>query len=443
MSTPAIRKVVFNCLFLISLLSGVPYLWAQGTGRVAVYGPNPRYLQDAEGRPFVIIGFGREERPERSVLDQLKGKINYQRVYAAWWHRNDHPDQYCCGRPWVMVRGNADMNVWNETYWSNLHDYLRNARERDIVVGLTIWDGHSWLPGGKFGDEAVWNSQYNVQGVQWAYDYAALVNFPNPQPTGGYSERLVYHQRRWVDRLIGEIKAYPNILIELDNETDHASESWFLWWADYFIQKGDFVIATTWNSKYTISDETFSRDPRLNMKSYHSRTDEAITTARLSWNKVIVADADNKCSNLNATIARKIAWRSFIKGGHWNDFVCGATAFPDSTKIRYYGHLLNFIKTRSVPFAEMSPNNSLVSNGNLLSKLGRYYLAYIEGKVNLDLRAVPGILHFEWYNPRTGNDAGSGRIQGGTVRTFSPPSSGDFVLWVRDTSMAPPNSLAR
>jgi len=408
-----------------------------------VYGPNPRYLQNAEGKPFVIIGFGREERPAESVLDQLQGKISYQRVYVAWWHRKDDPDQYCCGRPWIMVRGKADMNVWNENYWSNLHDYLRNARDRGIVVGLTIWDGHSWLPGGKFGDEAVWNAQYNAQGVQWAYDHAALVNFPNPQPTGSSRERLVYHQRRWVDRLIQEIKSYPHVLIELDNETDQASESWFLWWADYFIQKGNFVIATTWNSKYTISDLTFSKDPRLHMKSYHSRSDEPITPARLSWNKVIVADADNKCSNLDGTKARKIAWRSFVKGGHWNDFVCGSTAFPDSTKIRYYGHLLNFIKTRSVPFTEMSPDNSFVASGNGLSKPGFYYLAYVEKDVSLDLTATPGLVDYEWYNPRTGNPAGTGRIQGGTLRNFSIPGSGDFVFWVRVAAATSTNPILR
>jgi hypothetical protein len=416
---------------------------AQGTGRVAVYASNPRYLQDATGKPVFILGWGNEGRNKAAILDQLRNKISYQRAYVALWGRKQNPNAYAGGRPWPMVDGKADLDVWNETFWANLRNYIENARDRGIIVGLTIWDGHYDLPGGKAGADSVWQSQYNVQNIQWEYDYSALANFPSPKRTGGASEKLVYYQRRWIDRLINEVRDYPNVIIELDNETDDASESWFLWWADYFIQKGNFVIATTWNSKYTISDRTFSKDPRLHMKSYHSRSDDPITPERLSWNKVIVADADNKCSNLDGTKARKIAWRSFVKGGHWNDFVCGGTAFPDSTKIQYYGHLLNFINTRSVPFAEMSPSKSLVSNGYALSKPGFYYLAYVEKDVNLDLRDVRGIVDYEWYNPRTGNTAGSGQVQGDAQRNFSLPSLGDFVLWVRPASATSTSPILR
>ena len=208
-----------------------------------------------------------------AILDGLKGKINYQRAYVALWGRKHDPNAYDGGRPWPMVGGKADMDVWNEMFWANLRNYIESARDRGIIIGLTIWDGHYDLPGGKAGADSVWQSQYNVQNIQWAYDYSALANFPSPKRTGGASEKLVYYQRRWIDRLINEVRGYPNVIIELDNETDDASEIWFLWWADYFIQKGNFVIATTWNSRYTISDETFSKDSRIHMKSYHSRSD--------------------------------------------------------------------------------------------------------------------------------------------------------------------------
>ena len=428
-------------IIIIGYLLAGASVAAQGTGRVAVYDSNPRYLQDATGKPVFILGWGNEGRNNTVILDQLKTKISYQRAYVALWGREQDADAYSGGRPWPMVGGKADMDVWNERFWANLRNYIENARDRRIIVGLTIWDGHYDLPGGKAGADSVWQSQYNVQNIQWGYDYRALANFPNPKPTGGAGEKLVYYQRRWIDRLIKEVRDYPNVLIELDNETDDASENWFLWWADYFIRKGKFVIATTWNSKYTISDETFSKDPRLHMKSYHSRSDEPITPARLAWNKVIIADADNKCSNLDATRARKIAWRSFVKGGHWNDFVCGG--FPDPPKIQYYGHLLNFIKTRSVPFADMSPNNGFISSGNVLSKPGFYYLAYVEKDASLDLTAVPGVVDYEWYNPRTGHTAGSGQMQGGAQRNFSLPGAGDFVLWVRAASATSGSRIVR
>jgi hypothetical protein len=413
--------------------------WAQGLGgeggRVAIHARNPRYLQDQTGQPMVIIGYGNEVKNSPSVLDQLQGKVNYQRVYAAIWRYDESPNAYHWGRPWPTVHGKADMDAWNETYWRNLRHYIESARDRSIIVGLTIWDGHSDLPGGKFGRHSVWNARYNHQGVQWAYDARALERFPTPRSDGHASERLVYYQRRWIDRLISEIRQYPNVIIELDNETDQASESWWLWWADYFTRQGDFIIATTWNEHYTISDATFAQSRLLQMKSYHTRSEAVLNPQRLSWNKVIVVDADNTCSNMDATSARKIAWKSFINGGHWNDFVCYGKYFPDMVKVQHSGHLLNFIKSRAVPFAEMDPNVKLVSHGTILVKPGFYYLAYTEKEIELNLSDAAGFLNYEWYNPRTGAMTGSGKVEGGGIRRFQPPMVGDFALWVHSDNV--------
>ena len=450
---PAMFSLSWVVLFVLSRdfqFAAWAQMSGQGTGRVGVYTLNRHYLQDSTGKPFVIIGFGNEEKNDSSTLKILAGKVTYQRAYAASWQRLQSPNDYKFGRPWPMVGGKADMGTWNETFWLNLKNYIENARDRGIIVGLTIWDGHYDLPGGKAGADSVWNAQYNLQGIQWAYDYDALVSFSNPTPRSSDSrERLVYHQRQWVDRLMNEVKGYPNVLIELNNEDSvGASENWWLWWAQYFKDRGGFVVAINEEpngSRGGVSDKTFASTPLLDMKSYHTRSDTSITSTRLSYNKVMVADADNACDDLDAASARKMAWRSFLKGGHWNDFVCFDTAgFPNSTKIQYYGHLLNFIKTRFVPFAEMSPNNSLVSTGSALSKSGLYYLAYVEGNVDLDLSAASGTLDYEWYNPRTGNDAGSGQVQGGAIRTFFLPGSDDFVLWVHaSVPLQPTNVVLR
>jgi hypothetical protein len=400
-----------------------------GTGRVAVYGPNRRYLMDAAGQPFVLIGFGNEGRNPPSVLAQLAGKVNYQRAYAAGWDVNRSPSEYVFGRPWPNSGGKADMDVWHETYWTNLRDYLANARDAGIVVGLTLWDGHNDLPGGKFGDVSTWNSGLNVQGVQWAYDTGALNDYPNPSRTGGAREKLVYYQRRWIDRLLQEVAGFSNLVIELDNETDQAPTSWWLWWADYILAAGPYVIATTWNSSATIPDPVFSSDPRLHMKSYHDR-DDVLITSRYGWNKVIVADADNSCSNLDGASARRLAWRSMLRGGHWNDFVCLDTAFPDTQKLAYYGHLLTFLRTRNVRPWDMAPRNDLVSSGLALAEVGQSYLVHTESNVSVNLSGVSGTFQWQWYDPRTGNTAASGQVSGGAQRSFTLPGSGDYVLWI-------------
>lgn len=407
--------------------------------KLHVHPLNQRYLRDVNKNAVWLLGYGNEGKNPKEILEKLKGNINYLRAYAAIWNRKDDPNDYYYGLPWLMIDGKADMDRWNEQYWLNLRDYMTNCKELGFIVGLTIWDGHSQLPGGKYGKDSIWSSEYNWQGIQWSYDYESLVKYPMPKKNGNSSERLVYYQRRWLDRLIEEINPFTNVLIEIDNETTKASENWWLWWADYFIKKGNFVIAITYKPKYTISDQTFLKDKRLHMKSYHSRSDSVINQERISWNKIIVADGDNKCENLDAEVARKIAWRSFVKGGHWNDFVCGNKNYPHKLKLTYYGYLLKFVKNKRIPFIEMKPRNDLISEGLLLAKTNYSYLAYLEKNTDINLRNAKGLFKYEWYDPRNGETVYSGEIKGGAVRNFKLPAffwssfftrSNDFVLWI-------------
>jgi hypothetical protein len=405
---------------------------AGATGRVAVYGPNHRYLQDANGNPFPLIGFGNEGRNTPAVLAQLAGTINYQRAYATSWDSGRSPNEYALGRPWPTVNGLCDMSTWNETYWSNLRDYLAHARDAGIVVGLTLWDGHSDLPGGKSGAVSIWNASLNAQGVQWAYDASALTQFPTPSPSGGASEKLVYYQRRWIDRLLQEIAAYPNVIIELDNETDQAPTSWWLWWASYIRAAAPYVVATSWQATYTIPDDVFSSDARLDMKSYHARDDASVVTSqRYGWNKLIVVDGDTDCSDLDAATARGLAWRSILRGGGWNDFVCIDTPFPNAAKIQSYGYLLDFLRTKNVALWDMAPHTELVTSGLAMAKPGTSYLVYTQANVTVDLSAATGALKWTWYDPSRGVDVSSGSVAGGAQRSFTLPGVGDYVLWIR------------
>ena len=400
------------------------------TGHVSVYPANHRYPQDDTGMPFVLIGFGNETKNTVDVLSQFAGRINYTRCYAAGWDSRADPNEYGMGRPYPTVNGLTDMDQWNEAYWSNLRDFLTNAQQLGLNVGLTLFDGHYDLPGGKIGTYSTWNSARNVQGVQWAFNATALSQYPNPSPSGGSAERLVYYQRRWVDRLLHEIAPFSNVILELDNETSGVSSSWFLWWADHFLTSGAYVIATTGDANGSIADNVFSSDSRLHMKSYHLRDDAVITSTRYSWNKIIVADADNSCTTPDGTTSRRLAWRSMLRGGHWNDFTCGGVPLPSLAKLDYYKYLLDFIRNADVRPWEMAPHTELVTSGMAMAKPGSDYLVYTEANVTVNLTAASGTLLWQWYNPRDGTLASSGTIAGGASRSFTLPGSGDWVLWI-------------
>lgn len=434
-----------------ALISPLP-AYASGTGRVAVYPANPHYLMDANGKPFLLIGYGNETLNDVATLDKLHGNVNYMRCYLAVYVRKFGWNTNWENQPWGVVDGRVDMDTWNAAYWKELRKRLAAAQKRNIVVGLTIWDGHTALPGGKAGDESFWNSDRNVQGLQWAYDATALDKYPHPRKTGDSAERLVYYQRRVVDKLLAEIRPFPNVIIELNNEDSRGSSpEWWLWWAKYFKDRG-YVVAVNEALSGGISDRVFISTPDIDMKSYHKRTDKELLFLRYTVNKVIVADADNLCTDLDPDTARRIAWKSVLRGGGWNDFVCAQQPFPNELKTAYYGHLLKFIASLHVPFWEMVPEGNLASSRYALVKPGTYYLVYAESDVKVDLSGADGTLHYRWLDPRNGKIVESGTVQGGSKQTFKIPVSrtggwletishvfsepwrkNDYILWIAAT----------
>ena len=133
-----------NCLivslYLLLLSSSVG---AQGTGKLAVYAPNPHYLQDSSGKPIFLLGYNDSWLKQKpAVLDRLKGKVNYLRTVYAGNNEEYHryiPDKYLVGEP-IIQRANGlwDFDTWDETFWSNLRDYVNNTRDRGFIVGFVI-----------------------------------------------------------------------------------------------------------------------------------------------------------------------------------------------------------------------------------------------------------------------------------------------------------------
>ena len=84
---------------------------------------------------------------------------------------------------------------------------------------------------------------------------------------------------------------------------------------------------------------------------------------------------------------------------------------------------------------DMTPrtSTSACSTQYCLIKDGMEYLVYrpsSSGSVTVNLTAASGQLSYEWFNPATGIVAGTGATTGGASRTFTPPFSGDAVLYI-------------
>jgi hypothetical protein len=142
---------------------------------------------------------------------------------------------------------------------------------------------------------------------------------------------------------------------------------------------------------------------------------------------------------LTADQVRKGAWGAALAGGilcyaemfeaaaGQQDFVYGdGAALP-------YLEVLNDLLA-SLPHQQMDPHNEKVNAGTLcLADLGDTYLCYRQdgGGMTLDLTGLAGEFQVTWIDPRTGQTAAGGMLEGGAVRGLGvAPYGGDVAAMV-------------
>jgi len=104
------------------------------------------------------------------------------------------------------------------------------------------------------------------------------------------------------------------------------------------------------------------------------------------------------------------------------------------------GYILRY--SRKLNLANVTPHDSLCSTKYCLAQIpsaGAEYLVYAPsgGSFTIDLSAMPGSrrLVSEWFNPSTGATiAGKPIPAGSSSQSFTPPFSGDAVLYLVDTA---------
>ncbi len=148
--------------------------------------------------------------------------------------------------------------------------------------------------------------------------------------------------------------------------------------------------------------------------------------------KIVVADTDH-IFGVGGT--RAWAWKSFLRGMNIAIMDPYTTADPpariaDSSLLANVGYIKTY--GNKVNLAAMTPQNSLASTGYCLA--GNFeFLVYQpgSGSFTVDLSSKPGTVHVEWFNPSTYEIVTGPDIQGGVKWSFTPPFSGDAVLYLK------------
>ena len=165
-----------------------------------------------------------------SLLDKFEAyRINKVRIFI------DSNDARTTLRPYAYndKTRQYDLDVWDATYWARTRDFIEKARDRRIIVEVSMSSVYA-------GCASIWNNstgadrpvQYNKKNnSNDAFTSNARSHFspqwfdPNYSETSSSGRTVFDYQKRLYDKVLSELGAYPNIYFEVHNEPYSCSRS--------------------------------------------------------------------------------------------------------------------------------------------------------------------------------------------------------------------------
>ncbi len=382
------------------------------------------------------------------------------------------PDFWAGPHPWRRTGpGNAtdgrlkfDLTKFEQSYFDRLRARTQALGNAGIYAGIYLFTGE-WLKSFRCSSDGYpFTGDNNINGIDDGYTSGKTgigsITMSAPNATTGF-------QDAYVEKVIDTLNDLPNVLWVVSEESSDNS----VWWNDHHISH-----IRAYESKkphqHPIGYGTISGTPDTTM--YNSNADFVKPHARISPVKscgsgkppckVNINDSDHsywEMWNQTAQQNRNYAWENFMNGNQvlfmdpylvyyprQNRNLCVSPTkaickAPDPRWDNFrdnLGYILRY--SRKLNLANVTPHDSLCSTKYCLAQIpsaGAEYLVYAPsgGSFTIDLSAMPGSrrLASEWFNPSTGATiAGKPIPAGSSSQSFTPPFSGDAVLYLVDTA---------
>jgi glucose/arabinose dehydrogenase/PKD repeat protein len=363
-----------------------------------------------------------------------------------------------------------DLTKYNQAYFDRLRARVQALNDAGIYVGVYTFTAE-WV--GRYRcatDGYPFTATNNINGIS---DGGGAGSFTMSAPNA-----ITAIQDAYVEKVIDTLNDLPNVLWMVSEEAPDNSA----WWNNHQIAHMRAYESTKPNrhpigygtpADYTTGDALITNSD-ADWISPSARI--APTTSCGSGTprcKVNINDSDHSYFgmwNSGALQNRNFAWQNFTNGNQAafmdpyvlsytreNRNLCvspvnGICSGPDARWNNFrsnLGYILRY--SRKLNLANVLPRSSLCSTGNCLAQtpsVGAEYLIYAPngGEFTVNLSAMPSsrTLTVEWFNPSTGVTTVAGSVPAGsTAREFTPPFSGDAVLYLVDTAghLAPPAAL--
>lgn len=430
------------------------------TSLLTVSSSNPRYFQDASGKIVYLTGShnwnnfqdgAKVGQPIQAFdynayLRFMQGhNMNFMRFWVSegWGYCGPmktpgyhEPMAYPRTGPGNALDGGLKYNVdqFNPAYFRRLRSRVRTARAQGIYVGImlfqgwnscsaTAWRGHPY------------NVSNNINGVNGDYNGDGLGIEIHSLQNGLTIDAL---QKAYIRKVVDTVNDLDNVLFEIENEEnpdDNVS------WQDYVVKyvksyeatlphQHPVGITTPWNPRVRPSELLNSAADWISPATGHNWGDYGNDPPAATGQKVVLADTDHI---FGVGGDGSWVWKTFMRGNN-PIFMDDMSHKPGMESAR-----VAMGQTRSyadrINLAAMTPSTTICSSTYCLANNGMEYLFFQPGggSFTANLADASGkTFSVEWFNVTTNAAIAGPTVTGGSARqSFSPPFSGDAVLYLK------------
>jgi hypothetical protein len=382
------------------------------------------------------------------------------------------PDFTVSPQPWQRTGpGNAtdgglkfDLSKFDQSYFDRLRSRTQALNKAGIYAGIYLFTGEFLNLFRCAGDGYPLSGANNVNGVDDGYT-------GGPQGNGSIDMKetnaITKYQDAFTDKVIDTLNDLPNVLWIVSEEAPPTS----LWWNNHVIAH---VKAYESHKRYQHPVGYAAPIKVPDSVIYNSDADWVAPGATISPTstcgtgkpacKVNVNDSDHSYWEmwlLTPLQNRNYIWENTLNGNSVlfmdpylvyypredrNDCQSPTRGICSGPDMRYEVFRKNLgyaVKLAGrMNLAKAVPQPSLSSTGYCLAQTpatGAEYLVYSPkgGRFEVDLSAMPSSrrLSVEWLNPTTGETVAQDTVPAGSHgQSFTPPFSGDAVLYLADTA---------
>jgi probable HAF family extracellular repeat protein len=461
-----------------------------GMGPLVVSG-NPNYFKDASGTPLTLNGShtwnNLQDWGTNGSLQTLDFNafvntlVTHGHNFTYLWYielpkfcgfpttAGTPPDFNVGPHPWQRTGpGTAtdgapkfDLTRYDQAYFDRLRTRVEALNNAGIYVGVYTFTAE-WV--GRYrcaSDGYPFTAANNINGIS---DGGGTGSFTMSSPNA-----ITAIQDAYVEKAIDTLNDFPNVLWMVSEEAPPNST----WWNDHQIAHIRAYEAT----------KQYQHPIGYASPADYSTGDAVITNSDADWIspnanispttscgsgtpgcKVNVNDSDHSYFGMwndSAQNNRNFAWKNFTNGNQvafMDPYVLnytregrnpcpsptnGICSGPDARWNNFRANLGYIVRySRKLNLANVTSRNSLCSTGQCLAQtpsVGAEYLVYAPNggsfTVNLSAMSSARTLNVEWFNPSTGATTTATPIPAGaSSRSFTPPFSGDAVLYLVDSA---------